>query len=123
MPGRSHARERWVPSCPGTAAFFLCRSDAVERREAAGDDADEALAVGGGLPILAERDERHVLPELLLQLLANLLLLVQIGGVEPSGAQFLDLRAVGPAVDLLLSLRPDRQTSPLVGIREADGGQ
>src|SRR5260370_31305219 len=104
MPGRSHARERWVPSCPGTAAFFLSRSDAVERREAAGDDVGEALAVGGGLPILAERDERHVLPELLLQLLANLLLLLQIGGCEASRPEFFYPRAPCPARCRLLSV-------------------
>src|SRR5262245_24052269 len=77
---------------------------AVERREAAGHDAGQALAVGAGLSVFAHRDERHVFPKLLLQIDADLLLLLQIGRGEPGGAQFLDARTVGPAVDRLLAV-------------------
>jgi hypothetical protein len=66
--------------------------------QTSGQDIDQVLAVRGCLPVLAHRDERDVFPELLLQIDAGPLLLLQIGRAEPGGAQFLDARTVGPAV-------------------------
>ena len=38
--------------------------DAPEHSEAAGDHAGDVLAEGGGLPVFAHWDERHILPYL-----------------------------------------------------------
>jgi hypothetical protein len=43
-------------------------------------------------------------PELFLQIDADPFLLLQIGGIKPGGAQFLDERAVGPPVYRLLAV-------------------
>ena len=59
---------------------------AVERRETAGQDFDQILPVGRRLPIFAHRDERYICLELFLQIDADVLLLIQISGVEPSAA-------------------------------------
>ena len=76
----------------------LSALDVVERGEAARDDPGEALAVSRYLPVLAHRDEWYVLPHLHLQFCGDALLLGKIAGIEPGAAQFLDLRAVRPAV-------------------------
>src|SRR5215472_8008593 len=91
------AAETWVPAFAGTAeaevAKSSCRSgylpgpewqrelraaDAVKNCEAVGQDLSQVVAIGACLPVLAHRDERHVLPELLLQIDADPLLLLQI---------------------------------------------
>ena len=77
---------------------------AIEHRETSGQDVGQVLPIRRRLPVFAKRDERHVLPELLLQIDADPLLLLQIGRVEPGGAQFLDERTVGPAVYGLLAV-------------------
>jgi len=81
--------------------------DAVECREAAGDHAGQAVAIGGSLPVFPQRDERHVFPQLLLQFGAKPLLLAQIRRCKPRRAQFLDLGAVGPTIDGLLPVGAD----------------
>jgi len=90
----------------------------VERREAAGHDAGQILAVSGCLPVLAHRDERHVFPELLLQIDADPLLLLQIRRFEPGGAQFLDAGTVGPAVYRLLAVGADGQVAERMDVRQ-----
>src|SRR4029077_19872248 len=67
---------------------------AVERREKSRQDVGQILPGASRLPVLAYRDERHVFPELLLQIDVDPLLLLQIARVEPGGAQFLDARTV-----------------------------
>src|SRR5260221_5402004 len=84
---------------------------AIESRETAGQDTGQILPVRRRLPILAQRYERHVLPELRLQLGADALLLLEIAGVEPGGAQLLYARAAGPAVYRLLAVRANGQIS------------
>src|SRR3954447_14043299 len=92
--------------------------DAPEGGEAARDDAGQVLAVGGGLPVFAHRDERRVLPDLHLHLAGDALLLRGIAGVEPGGAQFLDLRARRPAVPAGLAVGPHRLVAERVGVRD-----
>ena len=84
--------EAFSPSVAAAPPLPLGRALAVESREAAGQDSRQALAVGTCLPVLAHRDERHVFPELLLQIDADPLLLLQIGRGEPGGAKFLACR-------------------------------
>src|SRR6516162_10519558 len=91
---------------------------AVERRKAAGHDDRQALAVGARLPVFAHRDERYVFPELLLQIDADPLLLLQIGRGEPGGAKFLDARTVGPAVYRLLAVGANGQIAVRMDIRQ-----
>src|SRR5262249_14413163 len=57
--------------------------DAPEHREAARDDAGQFLAVSGCLPVFAHRDERQVFEHLPLHLGTNLVLFIEVGGVEP----------------------------------------
>ena len=47
---------------------WLSAADAVECREAAGDNVDYVLAVGRCLPVFAQRDERDVIPQPHLQI-------------------------------------------------------
>src|SRR5262249_7882310 len=54
---------------------------AIERCETSGQDVGQILSVSCRLPVFAKRDERHVCPELLLQIDADPLLLLQIGRV------------------------------------------
>src|ERR1700730_1846589 len=91
---------------------------AVEDHETSRQDVGQVLAVRGCLPVLAHRDERHVFPELLLQIGADPLLLLQISGVEPSGAQFLDARTVGPAVYRFLAVGANGQVAVRMNVRQ-----
>src|SRR5205814_8637350 len=77
---------------------------AIEHGETSGENIDQVFPVGRRLPVFAHRDERHVFPELLLQIDADPLLLLQIGRGEPGGAKFLDARTAGPAVYRLLAV-------------------
>jgi len=95
---RLRGLQRWLRlsaeafSVAAASPLLLGRAHAVESREAAGQDSGQALAGGTCLPVLAHRDERHVFPELLLQIGADALLLLQIGRGEPGGAKFLACR-------------------------------
>jgi hypothetical protein len=83
----------------------LCALDVLKHREAAPDGPGEALAVGRGLPVIAHRNEWYVLPHLLCNY-GDTTLLGKIASVEPGEAQFLDTRAVGPAVISGLAVGP-----------------
>src|SRR5262249_46223725 len=96
----------------------LRRADAIECREAARDNADKVFPVRGCLPVFAQWDEWHVDPTLLVHFGAEPLLFALISRVEPSGAQSLNLRAVGPAVDWLLTIGTDRQVAVRVNVRQ-----
>src|SRR5208282_2168438 len=91
---------------------------AVERCETSGQDVCQILSVRRRLPVLAHRDERHVLPELLLQIDADPLLLLQIGRGEPGGAKYLDAGTVGPAVYRLLAVGANGQVAVRVDVRQ-----
>src|SRR5438132_7957345 len=91
---------------------------ATEDRETSGQDVSQVLAVRGCLPVLAHRDERHVFPELLLQIGADPLLLLPINRVEPGGAQFLDARTIGPAVYRFLAIGANGQVAVRMNVRE-----
>src|SRR5207237_6488449 len=80
----------------------------IERREATGQYVDQFFPVRRRLPIFAHRDERHVLPDLFLQLGADAPLLVHIGSVQPSGAQLLDAGAGRPTVPARLAVSAQR---------------
>ena len=84
--------------------------------QSSGQDLGQALAVGRCLPVFAHRDEWHVFPELLLQIGADPLLPLQIGG--PGGAQFLDARTVGPAVYRLLTVGANGQIAERMDVRQ-----
>src|SRR5215470_4693779 len=96
----------------------LCALDVVEDREATRDDPGEALAVGRSLPGLAHRDEWYVLPHLHLQFRRNATLLGKIAGIEPGATQFLDARAVGPAVVGGLAVGPQIRIAERVDVRD-----
>src|SRR6516162_1198206 len=97
---------------------LLCALNVVEDREATRDDPGEALAVGRSLPGLAHRDEWYVLPHLHLQFRRNATLLGKIAGIEPGATQFLDARAVGPAVVSGLAVGPQIRIAEWVDVRD-----
>src|ERR1700730_18016103 len=90
----------------------------MEHRERSGQYVVQILPVRRRLPVFAKRDERHVFPQLLLQIDTDALLLLQIGRVEPGGAQFLDTRTVGPAVYRLLAVGANGQIAVRVNVRQ-----
>src|SRR5712671_7191155 len=97
----------------------LSALDVVEHREAARDDPGEALAVGrSSLPVLAHRNEWYVLPHLHLQFCGDTTLLGKIAGIEPGTVQFLDARAVGPAVISGLAVGPQSRIAERVDVRD-----
>src|SRR5882762_1088402 len=91
---------------------------AVEHRETSGQYVGQVLPIRRRLPVLAHWDERHIDPELLLQFEADPLLLLQIGRIEPLGAQFLDARTVGPAVYRLLAVGANGQIAKRMHVRQ-----
>src|SRR5258708_8734285 len=91
---------------------------AIEDRETSGKDVGQVIAGRGCLPVLAHRDERHVFPELLLQIGADALLLLPINRIEPGGAQFLDARTIGPAVYRFLAIGANGQVAVRMNVRE-----
>src|ERR1700719_2489523 len=96
---------------------FLSSADAIEDREAAGQHVEQIIPIGGGLPIFAHRNVRHVLPELHLQFGADPPLLVNVAGVEPGGAQRFNTRARRPAVEGREPVRSDPVIAVRVGAR------
>src|SRR5208282_2698455 len=74
----------------------LCTPHVGEQRNAALENPCQVLSISRGKEERPERNIRHILKSLQLDLTAQPLLLLRIGRVDPFAAQFLDLRHARP---------------------------
>src|ERR1035437_11161582 len=103
-PSRSSSSALAAPTMPApmttTCKVMICSGSdaahAIELRDT-GAHIGQRGAERGRLVVHPKRTVRHVLPELHLQIAADLLLRLQVRRVEPALAQRLQLLALGPA--------------------------